>query len=154
MVIAEAGAMMYMTAGIKMETVFGDPSQQQQGFFDKMLSAGKRMLTGESIFMTTFSNASSKRETVAFASPYPGKIIPFHLDQLGGEMNCQKSSSASPSRRKSVSACSAAKGLSCSASLATASPSSTPAAPLWKKFSRQAKRSSSIPVASSPSSPA
>jgi uncharacterized protein (TIGR00266 family) len=90
MVIAEAGAMMYMTAGIKMETVFGDPSQQQQGFFDKMLSAGKRMLTGESIFMTTFSNAGSKRETVAFASPYPGKIIPFHLDQLGGEMICQK----------------------------------------------------------------
>jgi len=90
MVIAEAGAMMYMTAGIKMETVFGDPSQKQQGFFDKVVSAGKRMLTGESIFMTTFSNAGSKRETVAFASPYPGKIIPFHLDQLGGEMICQK----------------------------------------------------------------
>jgi uncharacterized protein (TIGR00266 family) len=90
MVIAEAGAMMYMTAGIKMETVFGDPSQQQQGFFDKMLSASKRMLTGESIFMTTFSNAGRQRETVAFASPYPGKIIPFHLDQLGGEMICQK----------------------------------------------------------------
>src|SRR5690349_20278397 len=57
MVIAEAGAMMYMTAGIKMETVFGDPSQQQQGFFGKMMSAGKRMLTGESLFLTTFSNA-------------------------------------------------------------------------------------------------
>jgi uncharacterized protein (TIGR00266 family) len=90
MVIAEAGSMMYMTAGIKMETVFGDPSQQQQGFFDKMLSAGKRMLTGESIFMTTFSNTAPQRQTVAFASPYPGKIIPFHLDQLGGEMICQK----------------------------------------------------------------
>lgn len=90
MVIAEAGAMMYMTAGIKMETVFGDPSQQNQGFFNKVLSAGKRALTGESIFMTTFSNASSKRELVAFASPYPGKIVPFHLDQLGGEMICQK----------------------------------------------------------------
>jgi len=90
MVIAEAGAMMYMTSEIKMETVFGDPSQQQQGFFDKVLSAGKRMLTGESIFMTTFSNIASKRETVAFASPYPGKIVPFHLDQLGGEMICQK----------------------------------------------------------------
>src|SRR2546421_1730621 len=90
MVIAEAGAMMYMTSGIKMETVFGDPSQQQQGFFDKVLSAGKRMLTGESIFMTTFSNTASKREVVAFASPYPGKIVPFHLDQLGGEMICQK----------------------------------------------------------------
>jgi uncharacterized protein (TIGR00266 family) len=90
MVLAEAGAMMYMTAGIKMETVFGDPSQQNQGFFNKVLSAGKRALTGESIFMTTFSNASSKREMVAFASPYPGKIVPFHLDQLGGEMICQK----------------------------------------------------------------
>src|SRR4029453_1951382 len=90
MVIAEAGAMMYMTAGIKMETVFGDPSQQNQGFFGKVLSAGKRMLTGESIFMTTFSNIATKREVVAFASPYPGKIIPFHLDQLGGEMICQK----------------------------------------------------------------
>jgi DNA-directed RNA polymerase subunit RPC12/RpoP len=90
MVIAEAGAMMYMTSGIKMETVFGDPSQQQQGFFDKVLSAGKRMLTGESIFMTTFSNIATKREVVAFASPYPGKIVPFHLDQLGGEMICQK----------------------------------------------------------------
>src|SRR5262245_31251745 len=90
MVIAEAGSMMYMTAAIKMETVFGDPSKQSEGFFDKVLSAGKRMLTGESIFMTTFSNAGSKREVVAFASPYPGKIVPFHLDQLGGEMICQK----------------------------------------------------------------
>jgi uncharacterized protein (TIGR00266 family) len=90
MVIAEAGSMMYMSAGIKMETVFGDPSQQQQGFFGKMMSAGKRMLTGESLFLTTFSNAARQREKVAFASPYPGKILPFHLDQLGGEIICQK----------------------------------------------------------------
>src|SRR5437763_437714 len=82
MVIAEAGAMMYMTAGIKMETVFGDPGQQNQSFFGKVLTAGKRALTGESLFLTTFSNIAGKRETVAFASPYPGKIIPFHLDQL------------------------------------------------------------------------
>jgi uncharacterized protein (TIGR00266 family) len=92
MVIAEAGSMMYMTSGIKMEAVFGDPSQQSQGFLGKVMSAGKRMLTGESLFMTTFSNASGARQTVAFASPYPGKIIPFHLDQLGGEMICQKDS--------------------------------------------------------------
>jgi len=92
MVIAEAGSMMYMTAGIKMDTVFGDPSKQGQGLFDKVLSAGKRMLTGESLFMTTFSNIASKREVVAFASPYPGKILPFHLDQLGGELICQKDS--------------------------------------------------------------
>lgn len=90
MVIAEAGGMMYMTSGIKMETVFGDPSQQQQGFWGKMMSAGKRMLTGESIFMTTFTAASHRREQVAFASPYPGKIIPLHLDRLGGELICQK----------------------------------------------------------------
>jgi DNA-directed RNA polymerase subunit RPC12/RpoP len=83
MVIAEAGSMMYMTAGIKMETVFGDPSQQQQGFFDKVLSAGKRMLTGESLFMTTFANIASKREVVAFASPYPGKILPFSIKLAG-----------------------------------------------------------------------
>jgi uncharacterized protein (TIGR00266 family) len=90
MVIAEAGAMMYMSAGIKMEAMFGDPGQQSQGFFNKVLSAGKRVLTGESIFMTTFTNISTKREVVAFASPYPGKIVPFHLDELGGEMICQK----------------------------------------------------------------
>ena len=90
MVIAEAGSMMYMTAGIKLETVFGDPSQQSQGLLGKVMSAGKRMLTGESLFMTTFSNAGMQREVVAFASPYPGKIIPFHLDQLGGEIICQK----------------------------------------------------------------
>ena len=92
MVIAEAGAMMYMSSGIKMETVLGDPSQQNQGFFGKVLSAGKRMLTGESLFMTTFTAASQQREEVAFASPYPGKIIPLHLDQLGGEIICQKDS--------------------------------------------------------------
>jgi uncharacterized protein (TIGR00266 family) len=90
MVTAEAGSMMYMTAGIQMETVFGDPSQQNQGFFGKVMSAGKRMLTGESLFLTTFSNAGRQREVVAFASPYPGKILPFHLDQLGGEIICQK----------------------------------------------------------------
>src|SRR4029453_8309547 len=92
MVIAEAGAMMYMSSGIKMETVFGDPSQQNQGFFGKVMSAGKRMLTGESLFLTTFSAASQRREEVAFSSPYPGKIIPLHLDQLGGEIICQKDS--------------------------------------------------------------
>jgi uncharacterized protein (TIGR00266 family) len=90
MVVAEAGAMMYMTSGIKMETVLGDPSQQNQGFFGKLASAGKRMLTGESVFVTTFTAAGSSRELVAFGAPYPGKIIPMHLDQLGGELICQK----------------------------------------------------------------
>ena len=92
MVIAEAGGMMYMSNGIKMETVFGDPSQQNQGFWGKMMSAGKRLMTGESLFMTTFTAASNRRELVAFAAPYPGKIIPLHLDRLGGELICQKDS--------------------------------------------------------------
>lgn len=90
MVVAEAGGMMYMTSGIKMETVFGDPGQQGQGFWNKLASAGKRMLTGESLFLTTFTNASTRREVVAFAAPYPGRILPFHLDELGGEIICQK----------------------------------------------------------------
>ena len=91
-VIAEAGGMMYMTAGIQMQTVFGDPSAPQGGFLKKAMSAGKRMLTGESLFMTTFTAnlSAGRKETVAFASPYPGKIIPMHLDQLGGELICQK----------------------------------------------------------------
>ncbi len=90
-VIAEAGGMMYMTSGIKMDTVFGDPSAPQQtGFWNKVMSAGKRVLTGESLFMTTFSNVAQQREMVAFASPYPGKIVPMHLEQLGGEIICQK----------------------------------------------------------------
>src|SRR5436190_24253674 len=82
MVIAEAGTLMYMTSGIRMETVLGDPSQKQSGFVGKLMSAGKRLITGESLFVTTFTNGASGREQVAFASPYPGKIIPMHLDQL------------------------------------------------------------------------
>ncbi len=88
-VIAEAGGMMYMTEGIEMQTVFGDPSKQQ-GMFGKLFDAGKRMITGESLFLTTFGAMGSKRERVAFAAPYPGKIIPMHLDELGGEIICQK----------------------------------------------------------------
>jgi uncharacterized protein (TIGR00266 family) len=89
-VIAEAGSMMYMTPDIKMETVFGDPSAQSSGFLGKVLTAGKRMLTGESLFMTTFTNNGRAKTEVAFASPYPGKIVAMHLDQLGGELICQK----------------------------------------------------------------
>jgi uncharacterized protein (TIGR00266 family) len=91
MVIAEAGTLMYMTAGIHMETVLGDPSKQT-GFLGKVMTAGKRMLTGESMFVTTFLNKAQGREQAAFASPYPGKILPMHLNQLGGELICQKDS--------------------------------------------------------------
>lgn len=89
-VIAEAGGMMYMTAGVRMETVFGDPDAQNQGLWGKIASAGKRMITGESLFVTVFSNPGPRRETVAFASPFPGKLIPLHLGELGGEVICQK----------------------------------------------------------------
>ncbi len=90
--IAEAGAFMYMEAGIQMETIFGDGSAQQQGggLMGKLLSAGKRVLTGESLFMTAFTNGGGVRQSVAFAAPYPGKIIPMDLKQLGGTMLCQK----------------------------------------------------------------
>lgn len=89
-VIGEAGGMMYHTSGIRMETVFGDPGEAGQGFWGKVASAGKRVLTGESLFMTTFTNVAQDRQVVAFAAPYPGKVIPMHLDQLGGELVCQK----------------------------------------------------------------
>lgn len=92
MVVAEAGGMMYMSPGIQMETVFGEPSTPQTGLLGKFMTAGKRLLTGESLFMTTFFNTSAARETVAFAAPYPGKIIPMDLAQLGGELICQKDS--------------------------------------------------------------
>jgi uncharacterized protein (TIGR00266 family) len=92
MVIGEPGVMMYMTMGIQMQTVFGDPSKQNQSAMDKILSAGKRAITGESLFVTTFSASSSQRETIAFAAPYPGKLIAMHMDQLGGEIICQKDS--------------------------------------------------------------
>ncbi|TWU64913.1 hypothetical protein V7x_04570 [Crateriforma conspicua] len=88
--IAEAGALMFMSDGITMETVFGDPGQQGGGFWAKAMSAGKRVLTGESLFMTTFTNHGRGRAVVAFGAPYPGRMIPMHLDQLGGELICQK----------------------------------------------------------------
>jgi len=90
--IAEAGAMMYMEDGIQMDTVFGDGSSQQGGLMGKLLGAGKRLLTGESLFTTIFHNEGSGKRRVAFASPYPGKIIPVHLAEIGGTLICQKDS--------------------------------------------------------------
>jgi len=88
--LAEAGGMMYMENGIEMETIFGDGSQQKSGFFGSLIGAGKRLLTGESLFMTIFINKGSVKRRVAFASPYPGKIIPVDLSLLGGQLICQK----------------------------------------------------------------
>src|SRR5690349_14230053 len=80
-VIAEAGAMLYMEEGILFETKMGDGSQTNQGIFDKLLSAGSRILTGESLFMTHFTNRGNKKAKVAFSAPYPGTIIPVDLSQ-------------------------------------------------------------------------
>lgn len=91
-VVAEAGGMMMMQDGIAMETVFGDGSQQQSGFLGKLMGAGKRLLTGESLFMTIFANQASAKKRIAFAAPYPGKIVALHLAELGGEIICQKDS--------------------------------------------------------------
>lgn len=89
-VVAEAGAMNYMDDGITFEAKMGDGSQGDKGLFGKLMSAGKRVLTGESIFLTHFTNTGSGKKRVAFAAPYPGKIIPFDLSTVGGELLCQK----------------------------------------------------------------
>lgn len=89
--IAESGAMMMMDDGIQMETIFGDGSAQQPtGFFGKLVSAGKRVLTGESLFMTAFTNSGQGKKKISFAAPYTGKIIPMDLHQLGGTIIAQK----------------------------------------------------------------
>jgi uncharacterized protein (TIGR00266 family) len=92
MVIAEAGVLMFMTSGIKMETYFGDPSKQSSGILDKLMTAGRRVITGESMFVTTFTQTGRGKGQVGFAAPYPGKILALDLYQLGGELICQKSS--------------------------------------------------------------
>jgi uncharacterized protein (TIGR00266 family) len=90
--VAEAGSMMYMTPGISMETVFGDGAHQRSGVMGAILGAGKRLITGESLFMTVFTNSGSGKQQVSFAAPYPGKILAMDLKQLGGQLICQKDS--------------------------------------------------------------
>lgn len=103
--VAEAGALMYMTPGIEMETVFGDGSGQPQGrggLVGALMGAGKRLLTGESLFMTVFTNNGRGVHRVAFAAPYPGRILPMDLQQLGGELICQKDSFLCAARGVSI----------------------------------------------------
>ena len=88
--IAESGAFMMMDNGIEMNTIFGDGSQQETGFLGKLFSAGKRLLVGESLFMTAFTNTGHGKKKVSFAAPYTGKIIVFDLQQLGGKIIAQK----------------------------------------------------------------
>jgi uncharacterized protein (TIGR00266 family) len=90
--VAESGSFMLMDDGIQMQTIFGDGSGQNQGLLGKLFSAGKRLLTGESLFMTAFTNVGHGKKRVSFASPYPGKIIPLDLSKLGGTIVCQKDS--------------------------------------------------------------
>jgi len=91
-VVAEAGSLMMMDQGIKMETIFGDGRGQQQGFLGKLLTAGKRVLTGESLFMTAYTNIGSGKQRATFAAPYPGAIIPIDLRVFNGKVICQKDS--------------------------------------------------------------
>ena len=92
-VIAEAGAMMYKDPSIEMNTIFGDGSSSSGGgFFGKLLGAGKRVLTGESLFMTVFTHQGGGKARASFASPYPGNIIPVNLADMGGTIICQKDS--------------------------------------------------------------
>jgi uncharacterized protein (TIGR00266 family) len=89
-VIAEAGAMNYMEDGISFEAKMGDGSQPENGFFGKLMSAGQRVLTGESVFMTHFTNNDMRKRRVSFAAPYPGKIVPIDMAKVNGELLCQK----------------------------------------------------------------
>lgn len=93
-VIAEAGAFMYMKDSIQMQTIFGDGSRSgdEGGILGKLMGAGKRLLTGESLFMTAYTNIGMNKSHAAFASPYPGKIIPVDLSKIGGKLVCQKDS--------------------------------------------------------------
>jgi len=89
-VVAEAGSFMMMDTDIKMDTIFGDGSNQEEGVLGKIFSAGKRLLTGESLFMTAFLNVGQGKKQVSFASPYPGKILAIDLSQQEGKFICQK----------------------------------------------------------------
>lgn len=88
-VVAEAGGMMMMDDGIDMETIFGDGSEQK-GLMSRLVGAGKRVITGESLFMTVFTNKAGGKKQVSFAAPYPGKIIPVDLKEMQGKVVCQK----------------------------------------------------------------
>lgn len=89
-VIAEAGSFMYMQERMEMETIFGDGTEQNTSFFNKLFNAGKRVLTGESLFLTAYTFTGMGKGKVAFAAPYPGKIIPMDLSELNGKIICQK----------------------------------------------------------------
>lgn len=88
--VGEAGSLMYMEEGIGLDTVFGDGRGAGGGLFGKLVGAGKRLLTGESLFTSVYSNQSAVRRKLGFAAPYPGRILPMHLSQMGGRVICQR----------------------------------------------------------------
>ena len=101
--VAEAGALMYMEDGIRMETVFGEGSgAESSGILGKLVGAGKRLLTGESLFMTVFSNETSEKRRVSFGAPYPGKIVSVDLSEVGGDLVAQKDSFLAAARGVSI----------------------------------------------------
>ena len=91
-VLAEPGSLMFLTQDIEMHTIFGDGTNQNAGFLGKLFTAGKRLLTGENLFMTAYTNQGNQKRQVMFAAPYPGKVIPLDLTQFGGRVICQKDS--------------------------------------------------------------
>ena len=88
--VGEAGSLFFMDAGVSMDTVFGDGSQGSSGLLGRLLGAGRRLITGESLFITVYTNQSGQKQRVAFAAPYAGKIVPMDLKHLGGTLICQK----------------------------------------------------------------
>lgn len=102
-VIAEVGGMMYKDSAIKMNTIFGDGSEREGGLFQKLLGAGKRVLSGENLFITVFTHQGQNRAKIAFSAPYPGNIIPMHLGEMGGTLICQKDSFLCAAKGVSVS---------------------------------------------------
>jgi uncharacterized protein (TIGR00266 family) len=101
-VVSEAGAMMFKSPTVDMEAVFGDGSKKNQGFMGALAGAGKRLLTGESLFMTVFTHNGQDKARVAFAAPFPGTIIPVHLPDVGGKLICQKDSFLAAAKGVSV----------------------------------------------------
>ncbi len=138
--VAEAGGMMYMEDGIEMETIFGDGSQQGSGFLGSLMSAGKRLISGEGLFITAFQNRGAGKKRVAFGAPYPGKIIPVHLSEVGGELLAQK--------HAFLPGCSEGRVLSWNGCKATDLSSCTPAARFTSATWGPARFCGSIPVAS------
>lgn len=133
--------MMYMQDGVSMDTVFGDGSAQEGGWMGKLFGAGKRLLTGESMFTTVFVNEGQGKKRVAFAAASPGKIVPVHLRELGGALLAQKTPFCAPPRvcrwaspfsAGWAPACLAARALSCKNWKATAMCFCMPAARWWK----------------------